>query len=88
MERFSDQIDAEISLDEYFYFDIEIRTSQGKLENAEIIAEVTGTQEDNSDDKESDKIEGEPIIKPGSKKCKKLLEFSKISASILSTEMQ
>ena len=64
-ERFADQIDADISLDEYIDFDIEVSTSHGKLTNAEIIAEVTGTQEDNSDDKESHNVEGEPIIKPG-----------------------
>ena len=64
-ERFADQIDADISLDEYVNFDIEVSTSHGKLTNAEIIAEVTGTQEDNSDDEESDNVEGEPIIKPG-----------------------
>ena len=52
-ERFADQIDANISLDEYVDFDIEVSTSHGKLANAEIIVEVTGTQEDNSDDEES-----------------------------------
>ena len=49
-ERFADQIDADISLDEYVDFDIEVSTSHRKLTNAEIIAEVTGTQEDNSHD--------------------------------------
>ena len=43
-ERFADQIDADISLDEYVDFDIEVSISYGKLTNAEIIAEVTGTQ--------------------------------------------
>ena len=55
-ERFADQIDADISLEEYVDFDIEVSTSHGKLTNAEIIAEVTGTQEDNSDDEESDNV--------------------------------
>ena len=64
-ERFADQIDADISLDEYVDFDIEVSATHGKLTNAKIIAEVTGTQEDNSDDKESDNVEGESIIKPG-----------------------
>ena len=50
-ERFPDQIDADISLDEYVDFDIKVSTSHGKLTNAQIIAEVTGTQEDNSDNK-------------------------------------
>ena len=63
-ERFADQIDADISLDEYVDFDIKGSTSHGKLAIAEIIAEVTGAQEDNSDEEESDNVEGEPIIKP------------------------
>ena len=63
-ERFADQIDAEISLDKYIDFDIEVSTSRGKLTNAEIIAEVTGPQDDDSDDKENNNVEGEPIIKP------------------------
>ena len=70
-ERFADQIDADISLDEYVDFDIEVSTSHGKLTNAEIIAEVTGTQEDNSDDEESDNVEGEPIIKSGIEEMQK-----------------
>ena len=64
-ERFADQIDTDISLDKYVNFDMEVSTSHGKLTNAEIIAEVTETQKDNSDDEESDNAEGEPIIKPG-----------------------
>ena len=64
-ERFTNQIDPDVSLDEYVDFDIEVSTSHGKLTNAEIIAEITGTQEDNSNDEESDNLEGEPIIKLG-----------------------
>ena len=74
-ERFADQIDADISLDEYVDFDIEVSTSHGKLTNAEIIAEVTGTQEDNSDDEESDNVEGEPIIKPGIEEVQKTIRI-------------
>ena len=72
-ERFADQIDTDISLDEYVDFDIEVSTSHGKLKNAEIIAEVTGTQEDNSDDEESDNVEDEPIIKPGIEEVQKAI---------------
>ena len=72
-ERFADQIDTDISLDEYVDFDIEVSTSHGKLKNAEIIAEATGTQEDNPDDEESDNVEGEPIIKPGIEEVQKAI---------------
>ena len=72
-ERFADQIDADISLNEYVDFDIEVSTSHGKLTNAEIIAEVNGTQEDNSDDEESGNVEGEPIIKPGIEEVQKAI---------------
>ena len=63
-ERFADQIETDISLDKYVDFDIEVSTSHCKLTNAEIIAEVTGTQEENSEDKESDNVQGKPIIQP------------------------
>ena len=56
-EKFTDQMDADISLDEYVDFDMEVSTSHGKLTNAEITAEVTETQEDNSDNEESDIVE-------------------------------
>ena len=72
-ERFADQIDADISLDEYVDFDIDISTSHGKLTNAEIIAEVTGTQEDSTDDEERDNVEGQPIIKPGIEEVQKAI---------------
>ena len=70
-ERFADQIDADIPLDEYVNFDIEVSTSHGKLANAELIAELTGTQEDNSDGEESNNVEGIPIIKPGIEEVQK-----------------
>ena len=87
-ERFADQIDADISLDEYVNFGIEVNTSHGKQTKTEIIAEIIRTQEDNSDDEKSSNLEGEPIIKPGIKEMQNLLQFSKISASILSSESQ
>ena len=49
-ERSADQLDADISLDEYVDFDIEVGISHGKLTNAEIITEVNGTQKDKSGD--------------------------------------
>ena len=64
-ESIANQIEVDISLDEYLEFDIEASTSHGKLTNAETISEVTGTQEENSNDKESNNVEGKSIIKPG-----------------------
>ena len=52
-----------------------ISTSHGKLTNVEIIAEVTGTEQDNSDYKESDNVESKPIIKLGTKKVEKAIEI-------------
>ena len=54
-------------------FDIEVSTSHCKLANAEIIAEVTGTQEDKSEDEESNNVEGKPIIKPGIEEVQKAI---------------
>ena len=71
--RFADQIDVDISLDEYVDFNIEVSASHGKLRNAEIIAEVTGTQEDNSDDEKSNNVNSKPIIKPGIEEVEKTI---------------
>ena len=84
-ERFAEQIYPDISLDEYVHFDIEVSTSHAKLTNAEIITEVTETQEGNLDEEENDNVEGEPIIKPGIEEVEKAIgileDFSLYSKS-------
>ena len=85
-ERFADQIDAEISLDKYVNFGIEVSTLNSKLANAEIITEVTEAQEDNSDGEKSGYVEGKTIIKLGIEEVQKAIEILKISASIKSSE--
>ena len=73
-EKFADQIDADISLDNYIDFDIEVTTSHGILTNAEIIAEVTGTQEDDDLNEQNDDIEDENLItKPGAQEVLKAI---------------
>ena len=74
-ERFANQIDADITLDEYIDFDIEVSTTYGKLTNAEIIAEVNEIQEDNSDGEESDNVEGETITKPKIEEARKAIKI-------------
>ena len=69
-ERFTDQIDADAEYD-----DFEVSTSQRKLANAEIIAEVTKTQQDNSDDEESNNVEGKQIIKPRIEEVQKAIDI-------------
>ena len=85
-EIFADQIDAEISLDKYVNFGIEVSTLNSKLANAEIITEVTEAQEDNSDGEKSGYVEGKTIIKLGIEEVQKAIEILKISASIKSSE--
>ena len=78
-ERFADQIDADISLDEYVDFDIEVSTSHGKLTNAEII-----TDNDNSDNEESENVEGKQIIKPRIKEVQKAIGlYSKLGGALI-----
>ena len=72
-ERFADKIDADISLDEYVDFNIKVSTSHSKLTNAEIITEVTGTQKDNHEDGESNSVEDELMIKPGTEEVQKAI---------------
>ena len=66
---------ADISLDEYVDFDTEVSTSHGKLTNAEILADVTRTQEGNSGKEERYNEEGEPIIKPGIEEVQKAIRI-------------
>ena len=61
-ERFADQIDADISIGDYVDFDIELTTSHGKLTTADIIAEVTGAQEEDEKE-EDDEGEDEDVIR-------------------------
>ena len=72
-ERFADKTDADISLDEYVDFNIKVTTSHSKLTNAEIITEVTGTQENNHEDGESNNVEDELMIKPGTEEVQKAI---------------
>ena len=60
IQRFPDPY---ISTEGFVDFDIEISTSHGRLTTADIIAEVTGTQDTELEDKKDD-IEEERITKP------------------------
>ena len=46
-EKFGDQVDPKITLDEYIDFDIEVRTTHGKITNEEICTEVNEVQKNN-----------------------------------------
>ena len=64
-EKFGDQIDADITSDDYIDFDIEVITSHGKLTNQEILAEINDDVNKESDGEEEDQNDFEPINKPG-----------------------
>ena len=64
-EKFGDQIDADITSDDYIDFDIEVVTSHGKLTNQEILAEINYDVNEESDGEEEDLNDFEPINKPG-----------------------
>lgn len=61
-ERFADQIDTDITTDDYVDFDIEVTTSHGRLTTADIIAEVTGTQQQNEAGEENNDEENEDTV--------------------------
>ena len=69
-QKFPDNIDPTISTRDFIDFDIEVSTSHGLLTTAGIIAEITGTQEeelededDNEDDKDEDKLTAKQYVR-------------------------
>ena len=89
-EKSGDQIDADITSDEYIDFDIEVITSYEKLTNQEILAEINDNVNKESDGEEEDPNDFEPINKPGIEDARKTLQvledfniFSKFGESML-----
>ena len=52
-ERFAEQIDTDITTDDYVNFDIEVTTSHARLTTADLIAKVIGTQQQTEADEEN-----------------------------------
>ena len=77
-EKSGDQIDADITSDEYIDFDIEVITSYEKLTNQEILAEINDNVNEESDGEEEDPNDFEPINKPGIEDEERLCKFLKI----------
>ena len=73
-EKLGDQIDADITSDDYIDFDIEVITSHGKLTNQEILAEINDDVNEESDGEEEDPNDFEPINKPGIEDAREALQ--------------
>ena len=73
-KMFGDQIDADITSDDYIDFDIEVITSHGKLTNQEILAEINDDVNEESDGEEEDPNDFEPINKPGIEDAREILQ--------------
>ena len=71
-EKSGDQIDADITSDDYIDFDIEVITSHGKLTNQEIFAEINDVNEE-SDNEEEDPNDFEPTNEPGREDAREAL---------------
>ena len=89
-EKFGDQIDADITSDDYIDFDIKVITSHGKLTNQEILAEINDDVNEESDGEEEDPNDFEPINKPVIEDAREALQvledfrlFSKFGESML-----
>ena len=89
-EMFGDQIDADITIDDYIDFDVKVITSHGKLTNQEIVAEINDDVNKESDGEEEDPNDFEPINKPGIEDAREALQvvgdfslFSKFGESML-----
>ena len=88
-EKFGDQIDADITSDDYIDFDIEVITSHGELANEEILAEINDDVNEESDGEEEDPNGFESIKKPGIEDAREALQvlqdfslFSKFGESM------
>ena len=77
-EKSGDQIDADITSDEYIDFDVEVITSYEKLTNQEILAEINDNVNQESDGEEEDPNDFEPTNKPGIEDEERLCKFLKI----------
>ena len=91
-EKFGDRVDADITTDDYIDFDIEVMTNHGKLTNQEILAEINGDVNEESDDEEENPNDFEPINKPrieDAREALKVLEdfslFSTFGESMLNS---
>ena len=91
-EKFGDHVDADIKTDDYIDFDIEVMTNHGKLTNQEILAEINGDVNEESDDEEENPNDFEPINKPrieDAREALKVLEdfslFSTFGESMLNS---
>ena len=89
-EKFGDQIDADITSDDYIDFDIEVIASHGKLTNQETFAETNYDVNEESDGEEEHPNDFEPINKPEIEDAREVLQvlegfslFSKFGESML-----
>lgn len=64
--RFPDHIDSTISVEDFIDFDIEMSTSHTSLKTADIIADITGTQdeEDEEDEEDDDDKDEDNLSRP------------------------
>ena len=63
-EKFGDYVGADITTDDYIDFDIDVMANHEKLTNQEILAEINGDVNEESDDEEENPNDFEPINKP------------------------
>ena len=89
-EKFGDQIDADITSDDYIDFDIEVIASHRKLTNQETFAEINYDVNEESDGEEDDPNDFESINKPEIEDAREVLQvlegfslFSKFGESML-----
>ena len=73
-EKFVDHVDADITTDDYVDFDIEVMTNHGKLTNQEILAEINGDLNEESDDEEENPNDFEPMNKPRKEDARETLK--------------
>ena len=73
-EKFGDEVDLNITPDEFTNFDIEVATTHARLSNQEILADINDDQVDVSDNENDGSVEGEPVIKSGIEEARKAIQ--------------
>ena len=62
--KFPDHIDSTISTEDFIDFDIEVSTSHGRLTTADIIADITGAEDEELDDEDEDDKDEDKVTRP------------------------
>ena len=90
LKKNGDQVNLNITLDEFVDFDIEVATPHERLSNQEILADINNDQVEVSDNKDDESVVDEPVTKPEIEEARKIIQilenfslFSKLGEAMM-----